>query len=550
MLKKIVDKLTIRNKILLGVGLSVLIGMVILGGLILFEFKTFTDENVHNLRELLIKEKRQQIKSTVDVMAGTLSDIYDKQQGNLSKEELKELLVNEVNEAQFGENGYFYMYNYQGTVIAHGAKPQLINDNLWDLKRKDQYVIRDLAAAAEDGGGFVNFFWEHPETDKMEQKFGYAAPIEGTDWFIGSGAYESAINPKLEAESKKVQQTEGDILLSIFLVLAVELLLLGIIIFKISGYLEDNFDKLLTGFKELEDGNLNATVDIDSQDEIGELGRAFNEFAAEQSKLLTNILGVVDDLSAYSEELSASAQEGNAAIETTTQLIEEMSTNIQQISTSAQEVTGLAQEANSQTEIGSENIEQAVSSMKEINNAVEETVEVISNLDSKSEEIGKIVDLITNIAEQTNMLALNASIEAARAGEHGQGFAVVAEEIRELAEKTANATDEINDLVTETQQKSNVGLQSIKEVAAKAEKGLEIAEETGEVFAEINNASQQTSSNIQQTAAATQDLVENSDEIREAAEENDNVAREVANSSQELASMAQELKELIEEFEV
>ncbi|MCK8825688.1 methyl-accepting chemotaxis protein [Fuchsiella alkaliacetigena] len=280
------------------------------------------------------------------------------------------------------------------------------------------------------------------------------------------------------------------------------------------------------------------------------LVEAIKSIISNKEDILNIINSSIEDLSAHSEELSASAEQGNATITTTNELIENMTASIEEISASAEQVASFSQEASSQTEQGNENIEKAIRSILEINKEVNETVQVIKQLDANSREIGRVVELITDIAEQTNLLALNASIEAARAGEHGQGFAVVAEEIRQLAEQTRDATGEIAQLVNKTQQQSKQGLEKVEQVESRAKQGKEIVEETGEVFTEIQGAVQETSIQIEQTAQASNDLAQKSEDVNTASEDISNMSAEITLSSQELAEMAENLQELIAQFEI
>ena len=297
------------------------------------------------------------------------------------------------------------------------------------------------------------------------------------------------------------------------------------------------------------------------QDEIGDLAESLNHVIVYLQRMVTSIKETIENLSGHGQQLSESVEAGQNTIQATKEVIEEMSASIQQISTSTNKVVELAQRSDAKAETGSQNIVSTLEKMGDINQAVDETVCQIEELNTTSQEIEKIVAMIAKIAEQTNLLALNASIEAARAGstrkeassregKAGEGFAVVAEEIRQLADETSQATEEIAELIDETQAKADQGVKAVQRVKEKVATGNKIARETKQVTEEIIEASQDTTQQVEQTAQETNKLAKNSDEIVADTDEIKKMSENIAYSAQELAEVTKDLKKLVSQFQI
>ncbi|WP_408955942.1 methyl-accepting chemotaxis protein [Natroniella sp. ANB-PHB2] len=285
-------------------------------------------------------------------------------------------------------------------------------------------------------------------------------------------------------------------------------------------------------------------------DEVGKLLVELNNMCLELKKIINNMLDVVSDLSLSSNKLSALADESANTCEITSGLIENISAGIEEISAAAQQVASFSQEARFQTDVGSDNVNQTVNSIEEIDKSVQKTVEAIKQLDYKSKEIDQIVNMITEIAEQTNLLALNAAIEAARAGEQGRGFAVVADEIRGLAEETSSATKEVTTLINQIQNQSEKGVKEVHDVQNKAEEGEKIAKKSGNAFEDICNSVEETAYQIEETAEAANKLAHDSSDAMNSTEDMHQMSSEVSEAAQDLKAMTYKLEKLFDKFNI
>jgi len=328
------------------------------------------------------------------------------------------------------------------------------------------------------------------------------------------------------------------------------------------------------------------------KDEIGQLADALVNMRDNLRTVFKQVNDSAEQVAASSEELTASAEQSAQAanqvaesisevangaekqvhaINETSAVVEQMSAGIQQVATNTNLVAGRSAQAAETAKEGGKSVEKAVNQMTKIEQTVNNSSQVVATLGARSQEIGQIVDTISGIAGQTNLLALNAAIEAARAGEQGRGFAVVADEVRKLAEQSHDAAKKISTLIKEIQGDTDKAVVAMSEGTREVKIGTEVVTTAGQAFGEIailvtevSNQVKEISAAIQQMASGSQQIVSSVKEIdglsktaaseaqtvSAATEEQSASMEEIASSSQALANLAMDLREAVSKFQI
>ncbi|MFN5945762.1 MAG: methyl-accepting chemotaxis protein [Phycisphaerae bacterium] len=301
------------------------------------------------------------------------------------------------------------------------------------------------------------------------------------------------------------------------------------------------------------DGDLTKRTNMNRGDEIGRLSVGVDHFVGNLHKIITEVAGATREVTAAATEISASSEEmarGLTQQEQQTQqvsaAVEEMAASVQEVSQRGSDASKAAKASQEDATGGSAVVSQTVTEIKAIADDVNRSATAVTELGSKSEQIGEIIKVINDIADQTNLLALNAAIEAARAGEHGRGFAVVADEVRKLAERTQKATEEVGSSIREIQSQTTSAVQLIESGSQRVTKGVELANSAGQALGRINQSSVGLASMVQSIAAAAEQQSAASQQISKAVETINTVTRE---SSQGAGQMAQAAATLSQQSE-
>jgi len=316
--------------------------------------------------------------------------------------------------------------------------------------------------------------------------------------------------------------------------------------------------------RQLAGGNLTVGIAVDSKCEMGQMLTAMKDMTEKLKKLITDIKSTADNVASASNQLSASSeqmsrgvteQSGRASQIATSS--SEMSQTVVDIAKNASSIEASATKTTKVAQDGEKIVGRSVEEVKAIADTVRESGQLMGSLGERSKQIGEIVSVINDIADQTNLLALNAAIEAARAGEQGRGFAVVADEVRKLAERTAKATSEIGDMIKGIQDEVEKAVTAMNDGTERVNVGVELSVQAGNALRDIVKSVNNLQTMVQQIASATEEMSTVSETISSDIETIASVSKEtsagseqIAQASSDLARLASNLQNIVGQFKV
>ncbi|WP_419655648.1 methyl-accepting chemotaxis sensory transducer with Cache sensor [Desulfosarcina variabilis str. Montpellier] len=518
--------------------------------------------SIQKTREVMLEDQKAKVKDASHTVAVTVGHAIEGISNQSEKIATIKRLIDDIR-FETDKSGYYFVYRGT-TVVALPPKKSLEGKDLADAKDKNgNYFIRELNKLANAGGGFYQ--WTFPKPGAGDQpKLGYAEMIPGTDMWIGTGVYLDNITAYQQHMTDEIgnmvsKRTTSMLIVSGIIFAAIIALCL-VIAFGIIRALKE----MVASFQDIAEGegDLTKRIQIQSNDEIAELAGWFNTFLEKLQAMIKKIAanskhvdrsstdlaeiadmmsGSAGNTSSRADNVAAAAEEMSANLNNVAAAMEESSTNTSMVATAAEEMTATINEIAQNAEKARGIADQAVHKAGNASGQMDE-------LGQAAQGIGKVVETITEISEQVNLLALNATIEAARAGEAGKGFAVVANEIKELAKQTSTATLEIKEKIAHIQGSTDVTVKGIEEISTVINSINEIVGTMATAVEEQSAATREIATNIGQASQGIQEVNENVNQSSAVAAQITQDIAMVNQSSAEMASSSDQVKESAEDL--
>jgi len=503
----------------------------------------------------LVGVKEEGLKDMVEASLTVLAS-YDARvkAGEFPLEEGRKRAAETVKNMTYGKDGYLWINDMKPKMIMHPTQPQLIGTDLADYADPNGKLlfVESVKICKEKGGGTIDYVWQKPGSSRLVPKISYVEVYEPWGWIVGTGAYLDRIEEEVSSVRRRV--------VSIFVLVGVLIVCLAL---AVARKITVSLRQIGEDVKRMAEGDLSAlAAREETADEVGLLARGVRKMAGALG-------GVIGGIVESSESVSSAVEVVKSALEKTAQGAQTQAVRASQITASAEEMsqTIVSIAANAQTASansslamktaleGKEAADNAIEAVGAFHSTTMSVASMVEHLNGKVEEIGDIVAVIDEIADQTNLLALNAAIEAARAGEHGRGFAVVADEVKKLAERTMAATGEVSEKVRAVQEESQQTAGSMEEAASKISQVTGHINILAESLTRIVGGVQKAAEEIAQMATAVDQQSTASEEIARAIEgsslaagEIDAAAKEMLHQMGELEGVAGRLNASVSEF--